>query len=357
MTGQPLTDKPRSAMPDLLLPAFFSPDTAQVIALYRQLDAWQWRPADEIERGQFRQLARLIAHARAFSPHYRETLALVPDAFGWAEWREVPLLSGQRLQSEAQRLRSTRPPSHGEIIGAMAGGAEILQTTAWWLLAYAVSLRFTDWHGYDVDRKLVEIRPFGAGHRSGAERHSPRWDEPHGSIFATGELVLFDGLAGVDEQLAMLEREAPHYLHIPSESLRLLLRGYRRTGRRLPGLRLVRTEGEPVDPDLRAECQAVLGAPLVDTYRTIECGAIALQCPEHEHYHVQSEMNLVEVLGEDGRPCAPGETGRVVVTPLHAFAMPLFRYELGDLAEVGAPCPCGRGLPVLNRIWSGAGRA
>ena len=30
--------------------------------------------------------------------------------------------------------------------------------------------------------------------------------------------------------------------------------------------------------------------------------------------------------------------------------MPLLRYELGDEAEVGAPCPCGRGLPVLRRV-------
>jgi phenylacetate-CoA ligase len=30
--------------------------------------------------------------------------------------------------------------------------------------------------------------------------------------------------------------------------------------------------------------------------------------------------------------------------------MPLLRYELGDYAEMGSPCPCGRGLPVLNRI-------
>jgi len=28
--------------------------------------------------------------------------------------------------------------------------------------------------------------------------------------------------------------------------------------------------------------------------------------------------------------CAPGEIGRVVVTPLHNFAMPLFRYDIGD---------------------------
>ncbi len=30
--------------------------------------------------------------------------------------------------------------------------------------------------------------------------------------------------------------------------------------------------------------------------------------------------------------------------------MPLIRYALGDYAEVGPPCDCGRGLPVLTRI-------
>jgi phenylacetate-CoA ligase len=30
--------------------------------------------------------------------------------------------------------------------------------------------------------------------------------------------------------------------------------------------------------------------------------------------------------------------------------MPILRYELGDYAEAGAPCPCGRGLDVLSRM-------
>ena len=32
--------------------------------------------------------------------------------------------------------------------------------------------------------------------------------------------------------------------------------------------------------------------------------------------------------------------------------MPLIRYAIGDYAEVGGPCPCGRGLPVLRRVPS-----
>src|SRR3546814_16158281 len=85
-------------------------------------------------------------------------------------------------------------------------------------------------------------------------------------------------------------------------------------------------------------------------YSSQECGYFALQAPGHDHYLVQAEVVLLEVLRADGSPCEPGETGRVVVTPLTNYAMPLLRYEIGDFATVGAASPCGRGLPVLDRI-------
>jgi phenylacetate-CoA ligase len=90
--------------------------------------------------------------------------------------------------------------------------------------------------------------------------------------------------------------------------------------------------------------------PLVDVYTAEEVGYIALQCPECEHFHVQSENLIFEILDESGEPCQPGEIGRVVLTTLHNFAMPLVRYDIGDYAEAGAPCACGRGLPVITRI-------
>jgi phenylacetate-CoA ligase len=65
---------------------------------------------------------------------------------------------------------------------------------------------------------------------------------------------------------------------------------------------------------------------------------------------VQSESVLVEIVDDAGRPAPPGEMGWVVLTPIVNFAMPLLRYRIGDLAEAGAPCPCGRGLPVLSRV-------
>ena len=40
----------------------------------------------------------------------------------------------------------------------------------------------------------------------------------------------------------------------------------------------------------------------------------------------------------------------MVCTTLNNVVTPLIRYELGDLAQVGGLCPCGRGLPVLTAI-------
>jgi phenylacetate-CoA ligase len=112
----------------------------------------------------------------------------------------------------------------------------------------------------------------------------------------------------------------------------------------------VRTLGEVLGADARALCREAWDVRIADVYSAEEVGYIGLQCPQHEHYHLQSESLLVEVLDEHGRPCRPGEVGRVVVTTLQNFAMPLVRYAIGDYASVGEACACGRGLPVLQSI-------
>jgi phenylacetate-coenzyme A ligase PaaK-like adenylate-forming protein len=107
---------------------------------------------------------------------------------------------------------------------------------------------------------------------------------------------------------------------------------------------------EVLDPSMKEDCERHWGAPVVNSYSAKEIGAIALQCPEHGRMHIQSESLLVEILDETGRACGPGEIDRMVISDLHNFAMPLILYEIGDYAEMGEPCPCGRGLPVLQRV-------
>jgi len=58
----------------------------------------------------------------------------------------------------------------------------------------------------------------------------------------------------------------------------------------------------------------------------------------------------MEIVNSDGQACAPGGIGRILVTQLRNLAMPLVRYELGDMGVWGESCDCGRAYPVLKRI-------
>ncbi|MGI4985502.1 MAG: hypothetical protein ACRYGL_19575 [Janthinobacterium lividum] len=63
-----------------------------------------------------------------------------------------------------------------------------------------------------------------------------------------------------------------------------------------------------------------------------------------------AESYIVEVIDEKGRRCREGEFGRLIVTDLQNFAMPLIRYDTGDYAVAGSPLRGGEGLPTLQRI-------
>src|SRR3546814_15229078 len=68
-------------------------------------------------------------------------------------------------------------------------------------------------------------------------------------------------------------------------------------------------------PETRRLAREVWGLKIVDMYSTQEIGYLAFQCPQHDHYHVQAEAALVEVLNEAGESCRPGAIGQVVTTP------------------------------------------
>jgi phenylacetate-CoA ligase len=101
----------------------------------------------------------------------------------------------------------------------------------------------------------------------------------------------------------------------------------------------------------RQTIEEVFQCPVTNRYGCEEVGLIACQCEQHEGLHINSDNVYVEVLRPDGTPSQPGEPGMVVVTDLQNMAMPIIRYQIGDTAVLSdGMCPCGRGLPVLDRI-------
>ena len=335
--------KIQSAMPGMAWPAIPAPTGAAVLALLYQLEHTQWLAPERLRELQLRQLGELVRHARASVPYYR-------DRLGAEDLAGLPLLTRRDLQEHFDALKSERiPAGHGAVAelrtsGSTGAPVRTLKTQLSQLVWNAITLRDHGWHRRDLSGKLAAIR---LGVR---DQENASWGAATDSVVATGPAAGLSADVDVEKQLAWLQHQQPHYLLSYPSNTAELARLSAAQGITLPTLREVRTFGEMLDPELRRLCREAWKVPLVDMYSANEVGYIALQCPEREHYHVQSEGVLVEILDEHGRPCTPGEIGRVVVTDLHSFATPLLRYDIGDYAEVGAACPCGRGLPVLSRI-------
>jgi phenylacetate-CoA ligase len=342
-----------SAVPGAAWPAIPSANGGMVLSVLHQLERTQWLAPEQLLELQLGQLAVLLRHAHATVPYCRARWAGLYDPAApltYERLARLPLLTRRDLLQEFDRLRSASVPgAHGapeerRTSGSTGAPVRFLATPLTGLYWSAFTLRDHAWHGRDLGGKLAVIR------RETDASDVANWGPATAGLVATGRSVGNSIREDAGRQLDWLVREKPDYLFTYPSLAGELARLSLRRGVRLEGLREVRTLAESVPADLRALCREAWGVPLTDVYSATEAGYLALQCPAHEHYHVQSEGVLLEVLDDAGAPCAPGQVGRVVVTVLHNFAMPLVRYDIGDYAEAGAPCPCGRGLPVLKRI-------
>jgi phenylacetate-CoA ligase len=354
-------DALRTDVADIAWPALPGPRAAAILSVLYQLEASQWWATDRLLEHQLWQSQALLRHAYQNSEFWRQRL----DEGGFdplgrlthERWSKLPLLTRRDIQNAGESLFIRQvAPVHGPLAETQTSGStgqpvKVLKTSVTQLLWAALTLRDHSWHRRDATGKFAAIRAhLGAVTNPPHGSLAPDWGPPIARVYLTGPCAMLSMTAPISLQADWLARHDPHYLLTYPSNLMALIAQFRKAGLVLSNLRQIQSVAENVSPELRQACRETWNVPVIDMYSSQEVGYIALQCPDCESYHVQSESVLVEILNPTGQPCAPGEVGRVVVTDLHNFATPLIRYELADCAEAAPPCPCGRGLPTLARI-------
>ena len=345
----------RSNIAEMEWPRLLRGPAAAIFGLLNEIEQAQWLPAEEIVQAQHRQLVALARHAAKHTKHFPERLkeaGLTPEDLATPEGlTRLPLLRRRDIQRRGQDLFSAEIPQGHQPVGETktsgSTGEPVLvrRTAVSQLFFQAMNLRDHLWHGRDLGRPFSTIRPQVEEYAIGKD-----WGEPISSMIETGPLQAIPMTFDAARQTDLLREFRPYCLIAYPNSLDAIAAHCEQHGIGLPGLAKIRTIGETLSPRIRERVRRVLGAELTDHYSSQEVGSIAVECPESGLYHVMAENVIVEVVDSDGRPCPEGGTGRVLVTDLHNFAMPIFRYEIGDYAEVAGPCPCGRGLPTLRAI-------
>ena len=333
-----------------------NPTTARELALLRsiQFDGTAIRKLHE------QRLTALLLHAWSTTDYYRQVLseagAVRNGVVDLTRFSEIPFLTRDIIRQEFDRLTSRALPDGRRAYRNATGGstgqpAQFLQDNFYWDVNVATKLFHFEWFGKKPGDP--ELKIWGAEHDllKGREALSSRlksWLYNRRS-----EQCFFLPEDRIEEIIQHINRFRPRLIWAYRDGIDVIAQHINRRALKMHRPAAIFLGGGTIYPHIvEAVEEAFGGAPTISHYGGRETGDVACQCPQRGGLHISLNAHKVEVIDPQGRPARDGEEGELAVTPLHNYAMPLIRYRVGDrAAPIAEPCPCGRGFPMLKRIY------
>ena len=311
------------------------------------------RASPEVIRAyQERELRRLLIHAQSSVPHYTrlfERLGIdAQERTPWEVLAVLPPLDRPTVVAKRDTLRSTAVAEQ-HLEQAQSGG-----TTGASLSFFSTREDARDKN--DMAAAMQQLAGWRTGMRTayvwGAVRDLPvqpgdgllqrtkarlmtRWFERNLMIAAN---IL--GEDEMDQALAQLRRFRPQAVQAYPGAMDLLARHAMARGARVR-IPFITLTAEGVSPEQRRRISEAFEANVTSWYGAREHGWIAAECPSQHRLHINVAGHILEV----------GDAGQLLVTDLRSYAMPLIRYELGDLATLTSEaCPCGDPRPLIDAL-------
>jgi phenylacetate-CoA ligase len=339
---------------------------------FAEMQRAQWLTTEELRTRGDERLSRLLRHAAENVPFYSrefKRLGLAPDDLqGAKDLTVLPVLQKADYRKREAEFYAANIPDYRRLHKTTSGSTgepfQFCLDRRALPVIFASHLFYDSWHG---------LRPFDRSIRIAASPPAPpsvSSRTPVGTRLRQSFTSALQGLYEkwtqeriliweVDSDRALsiwkrIEAFDPRYVMGYTSWLAMIADELRqrdiRLNRRLRG---VVTIAETLSPTRKRLLDEFFGAPIINRYGLRELGSWSAQScsASPDRFHLNTEIVVCEILRDDDTPCAPGETGRIVLTDLYNYARPFIRYDTGDLATAGdEQCSCGRGFPLISQI-------
>ena len=116
-------------------------------------------------------------------------------------------------------------------------------------------------------------------------------------------------------------------------------------------IRCIITGSEALPDTTKQSLKELFNCPVYSRYSNMENGLLAQQYDDSDDFLINVGSYFIEILAFDtDEPVKKGERGRIVVTDLFNYAMPLVRYDTGDVGIYDENSTCDRNVPVLKVV-------
>jgi len=325
-----------------------------VVECRRRIREFERLTPESMTAWQQSRLAELVRDAATQSAYYRELFqshGIDPtQELATADFERIPFLTKEIIQAESTRMIG---PTHGRVSVRKTSGSTgtplvLVKDRRAEAVMDAYMYEVYGWYGIDVGTRQARIWGIPLGRKA---RMMARLKD---RLLNRRRMVAFE----INREYSRafyheLLRFRPYFLYGLINPIHEFCRELVEAGLdpKAIGLQLVITTGERQVAAKKAYISEHFGCRVVDEYGCTESGIIAFECPEGNR-HIAGYNLYVEIIDPaTGEVVRDGESGEVVITELHARAMPIIRYRVGDLARIShQPCPCGRTTPVIIDI-------
>jgi phenylacetate-CoA ligase len=272
-----------------------------------------------------------LLHAQRAIPLYRNLWSShgvdVRDLNLPADLHRLPVLTKQHLRAAGVEARldprftrarlasSSTSGSTGEPMTLLLDKASRRRRQARFLRALLAA-------GYRPGQRLMLV--------SSRAEHSIRKVSPWARLLRWHYVDLYEGTAAL---LQAYERIRPHVLYAPLHALLLLGDALRASSCRHRPAHVVSTS-EQLLPSAQRHLTELFGTSVTDFYGLTEVGLVAWRLAGTARYEVVSNSFLLEFLPHSAEPRG---FDRLLITELRGGAMPLYRYDSGDLVRRRTP--------------------
>ncbi|MEQ1967930.1 hypothetical protein ABLA30_13060 [Xenorhabdus nematophila] len=297
--------------------------------------------AQSVREKQFAQLQLLVDYAFQYVPFYRSLYGNVGyepgDLQTWRDFEFLPVINKSMLAAQPEVMRLAPGMLRESCFCSRSSGSSGIPFTTW------------------IDQQDV-IRDFAEQIRflhfaSDGRLHPQDWIYTlhHGGFWYSSVLSQYRVFRLMDIKATDVPDLARH-LQWMRPALLTTLPSYLTYLAELGplekyGIRALTTNSEMSSPSERHRFSRLFGVPVLDEYSSEEIGLMATECL-HGSYHVVEDGVYLEILDPDSQGL-----GRVVVSDLGNYLMPLIRYDHGDLASFDStPCSCGQRFRRLSTL-------
>jgi phenylacetate-CoA ligase len=319
-----------------------------------QVENVQFKSVNEIKELRDSKLNKLIHYTYNNSPFYKnrfDAIGIRPDHIkGVEDLSKLPVMSKKEILDNEKYL--IVPNFNQKLYTRKTGGStgmtlHFMKEADALALNDAIMYRCYNWYGIDIGDK--QVRFWGVPVTS-----KLRWKEQiKDAILNRIRVSAFDiSESSCLEQYKRIKNFRPAYFYGYTTAIYGFCLFMKKLGIDLNSLNLkaVICTAEKMYPHHRELFNDVFNCPVVDEYGSSENGILAFQC-KNGNMHTMSDQMCIEFLDEDNQQVKPGELGRIVVTDLASYAMPLIRYDIGDMGRSSDKiCPCGVNLPLMEIV-------